>query len=160
MRRHEALHQVISAHVDILVEALSRREQQHAMPGAEARAKIFGLHRALLCLVWHRLRSQGKGACETYLRLASSAAISGIARRRPAPLPSPNGEAHAARERARKRALSSILRKTSRPRSGKIEAIGVHHLRPRRHEVVDKLRFRIVGAVDLGKGAQLGVRTE
>src|SRR5262245_55145355 len=52
------------------------------------------------------------------------------------------------------------LRKPLGRESGEVEAISVHHLGPRRHEVGHELRFRVVGSVDFGKGAQLRVRTE
>src|SRR5712664_2155069 len=45
-------------------------------------------------------------------------------------------------------------------RSGKVEAIEVHHLGPGRDEVLDELRLRIRASVDLGQGPELGVRAE
>src|SRR5712691_6562253 len=45
-------------------------------------------------------------------------------------------------------------------RSRKVEAIEVHHLGPRRDEVLDELRLRIRASVDLREGPELGVRTE
>src|SRR5438034_10675911 len=45
-------------------------------------------------------------------------------------------------------------------RSRKVEAIEVHHLGPRRDEVLDELRLRIRASVDLRQGPELGVRTE
>jgi hypothetical protein len=41
-----------------------------------------------------------------------------------------------------------------------VEAIQVHHFVPRGDEVVNELLLRIGAAIDLGEGAQLGVRTE
>src|SRR5215510_9905551 len=46
------------------------------------------------------------------------------------------------------------------PRSGEVEAVEVHHLGPRRHEVLHKLLLRVRARVDFAEGAQLGVRTE
>ena len=46
------------------------------------------------------------------------------------------------------------------PRSGEVEAVEVHHLGPRRHEVAHELLLRVVAGVDLGQGAQLRVRAE
>src|SRR6059036_3606750 len=45
-------------------------------------------------------------------------------------------------------------------RSRKVEAIEVHHLGPRRDEVLDELRLRIRASVDLRQGPELGVRPE
>src|SRR6266478_7495709 len=45
-------------------------------------------------------------------------------------------------------------------RSREVEAIEVHHLGPRRDEVLDELRLRIRASVDLRQGPELGVRTE
>ena len=44
--------------------------------------------------------------------------------------------------------------------SGQIEAIEVHHLAPRRHEVFHKLLLRVVACIDFRNGTKLGVRTE
>ena len=44
--------------------------------------------------------------------------------------------------------------------SSKIETINVHHLRPCGHKVLHELLLRIAAAVDLGKGAELGVRSK
>jgi len=41
-----------------------------------------------------------------------------------------------------------------------VEAIEVHHLVPGRHEILDELLLRVLAGVDLGQGAQLGVRAE
>jgi hypothetical protein len=43
------------------------------------------------------------------------------------------------------------------PISGEVEAIEVHHFGPRRHEVGHEFLLRVGGAIDFGKGAQLGV---
>ena len=45
-------------------------------------------------------------------------------------------------------------------RSGEIEAVKVHYLVPRRHEVMQKLLLRILACVDFRQGPELGVRTE
>src|SRR5262245_56915941 len=45
-------------------------------------------------------------------------------------------------------------------RSRQVEAIEVHHLGPRRDEVLDELRLRIRASVDLREGPELGIRTE
>ena len=45
-------------------------------------------------------------------------------------------------------------------RSGKVEAVKVHYLVPRRYKVVQKLLLGVFTSVDFGQGAQLGVRTE
>src|SRR4029077_17237763 len=45
-------------------------------------------------------------------------------------------------------------------RSRQVVAIEVHHLGPRRDEVLDELRLRIRASVDLRQGPELGVRTE
>src|SRR5574341_2374288 len=50
--------------------------------------------------------------------------------------------------------------KTFMLRSGKVEAIKVHHLGPGRDEVFDKLLLRVSAGIDLGQRAQLGVRAE
>src|SRR5581483_7870870 len=48
-----------------------------------------------------------------------------------------------------------------RPRSGgEIEAVEVHHLGPRRREVLHELLLRVGTGIDLGEGAQLRVRAE
>jgi hypothetical protein len=47
-----------------------------------------------------------------------------------------------------------------RLRHGKVEAIEAHHLIPGRYEVMDKLLLAVGTAVDLGEGAELGIRTE
>jgi len=44
--------------------------------------------------------------------------------------------------------------------SGKVEAIKVHHLGPRRHEVLHKLLLGVGRSIDLCKRPQLGVRAE
>src|ERR1700704_4045268 len=44
--------------------------------------------------------------------------------------------------------------------SGEVEAVGVHHLGPRRHEVFHKLLLRVRARIDFREGAQLRVRTE
>src|SRR5262249_60514995 len=46
------------------------------------------------------------------------------------------------------------------PRSGEVEAVQVHHLGPRRHEVLHELLLRVRASVDFAEGAQLRVRTE
>src|SRR5690606_23928622 len=43
---------------------------------------------------------------------------------------------------------------------GEVEAVGVHHLGPRRHEVAHELVLRIRGPIDLRKRAKLRVRAE
>ena len=45
-------------------------------------------------------------------------------------------------------------------RSGEVEAIGVHHLGPRRHEVLRELLLRVRARIDFRESAKLGVRTE
>ncbi len=50
--------------------------------------------------------------------------------------------------------------KTIMPRLGKVEAVQVHHLGPRRHEVLHELLLRVGAAVDLRDGPQLGVGAE
>ena len=45
-------------------------------------------------------------------------------------------------------------------RSGEVEAVGVHHLSPRRYEVLHKLLLRVRASIDLGQSPELGVRTE
>src|SRR5438552_14841515 len=45
-------------------------------------------------------------------------------------------------------------------RSGEVEAIEVHDLVPRSHEVTHELLLRVVACVDLRDGSELGVRTE
>src|SRR4051812_32000247 len=44
--------------------------------------------------------------------------------------------------------------------SGDIEAVGVHHLGPGRHEVLYELLLGVRARVDLREGAELRVRTE
>ena len=46
------------------------------------------------------------------------------------------------------------------PISGEVEAIEVHHLVPRRHEVMDEPPLRVGASVDFREGAELGIRTE
>src|SRR6266404_5560047 len=46
------------------------------------------------------------------------------------------------------------------PGSGRVEAIEIHHLVPRRHEVLHELLLRVGAPVDLREGAQLRVRAE
>src|SRR5208282_989674 len=46
------------------------------------------------------------------------------------------------------------------PRLGEVEAIKVHHLGPRRHEVFHKLLLRVRARIDFREGAQLRVRAE
>src|SRR5215475_2423525 len=46
------------------------------------------------------------------------------------------------------------------PGSGEIEAVRVHHLVPRGHEVVHELCLRVAGAVHLGERPELRVRPE
>src|ERR1700680_4302665 len=50
--------------------------------------------------------------------------------------------------------------KTFPQRSGEVEAIEVHHLGPRRHEVFHELLLRVLARIDFREGAQLRVRTE
>src|SRR5258706_3326838 len=45
-------------------------------------------------------------------------------------------------------------------RSGEIETVRVHHLGPRRHEVLYELLLRVSAPIDLREGTQLRVRTE
>src|ERR1700733_2585549 len=52
------------------------------------------------------------------------------------------------------------LRAGSRATSDEIEAVGVHHLVPRRHEVLHELLLRVRTAIDLGERAPLRVRAE
>src|SRR5258706_14117073 len=44
--------------------------------------------------------------------------------------------------------------------SGDVKAIQVHYLVPRRDKVMDKFRLRVRTSIHLGKGPELGVRTE
>jgi hypothetical protein len=44
--------------------------------------------------------------------------------------------------------------------TGEVEPVEVHHLDPRRDEVVHELLPRVIARVDLGERAQLGVRPE
>ena len=44
--------------------------------------------------------------------------------------------------------------------AGNVEAVGVHHLGPRRHEVLRELLLRVRAAIDFREGAQLRVRAE
>src|ERR1700730_13154979 len=46
------------------------------------------------------------------------------------------------------------------PNSGEVEAIKVHYLGPRRHEVFHKLLLGVRARIDFSKGTQLRVRTE
>src|SRR5262249_20294633 len=52
------------------------------------------------------------------------------------------------------------LSKASPQRSGKVEAIEVHHLGPRRREVLRELLLRVRARIDFREGAQLRVRAE
>ena len=45
-------------------------------------------------------------------------------------------------------------------RSGEVETVKVHHLRPGLHEVLDELLLRVRASVDLGQSPELGVGTE
>src|SRR5689334_9118061 len=45
-------------------------------------------------------------------------------------------------------------------RSGEVEAVELHHLRPRRGKVLDELRRSVSRGIDLREGAQLRVRAE
>src|SRR5437764_9172516 len=45
-------------------------------------------------------------------------------------------------------------------RSGKVEAIVVHDLVPRSHEITHELLFRVLLCIKLGDGSELGVRAE
>jgi hypothetical protein len=58
------------------------------------------------------------------------------------------------------RADSIVLRRFGTSGSGQLEAIVVHHLVPRSHEVLHELLLRVLLRVKLGDGAQLGVRAE
>src|SRR5262249_53876383 len=60
---------------------------------------------------------------------------------------------------ARGRGLGERL-KSLPPRSGEVEAVEVHHLAPRRHEVLHELFLRVRARIDFREGSQLGVRTE
>ena len=53
----------------------------------------------------------------------------------------------------------SLFVRSSR-RSGNVEAIGVHHLGPGRHEVFDKLLLGVGAGIDFREGAELRVRPE
>src|SRR5690349_16098619 len=44
--------------------------------------------------------------------------------------------------------------------SGDVVPVEVHHLDPRRHEVLDELLLRVIAGVDLRDRTQLGVRAE
>src|SRR5260370_41686599 len=59
-----------------------------------------------------------------------------------------------------RRGCSAQTLKVYSPRSCEVVAIEVHHLGPRRDEVLDELRLRIRASVDLRQGPELGVRTE
>ncbi|OIQ65392.1 hypothetical protein GALL_530500 [mine drainage metagenome] len=55
---------------------------------------------------------------------------------------------------------AAALQKPSRtfpPRSGKFEAVKIHHLVPRRHEVFHKLLLRVRAGIDFRQGAELRV---
>ncbi len=56
-------------------------------------------------------------------------------------------------------ALRGTLRAGLAPEC-QVEAIEVHHLGPRRHEVFHKLLLRVRARIDFREGAQLRVRTE
>src|SRR5271166_439032 len=56
--------------------------------------------------------------------------------------------------------LGGNLDRTAIIRSGEVEAIKVHHLGPRRHEVFHKLLLRVRARIDFREGAQLRVRAE
>ncbi len=49
---------------------------------------------------------------------------------------------------------------TYRLRSGEVKTVQVHHLGPRRHEVLDELLLRIRARVDLGSDSQLRALAE
>src|ERR1019366_6215812 len=51
-------------------------------------------------------------------------------------------------------------RKTFPLRSGKVEAIKVHHLVPRGHKVTRERRLRVARSIDFREGSELGVRPE
>ena len=51
-------------------------------------------------------------------------------------------------------------RMTYLSRSGEVEAIEIHHLVPRSHEVTHELLFRVVTCIHLRAGSELGVPTE
>src|ERR1700749_4734486 len=55
---------------------------------------------------------------------------------------------------------SAIRRSAFSQISGEIEAVGVHHLGPRRHEVLHELLFRIRHAIDFRERTKLRVRAE
>ena len=42
----------------------------------------------------------------------------------------------------------------------KVEAVKIHHLVPRSHEVTHKRLLRVVACIDFRDGSELGVRTE
>src|ERR1022692_3542670 len=50
--------------------------------------------------------------------------------------------------------------KTFPQTSDEVEAVQVHHLGPRRHEVFHKLLLRVRARIDFREGAHLRVRTE
>ena len=64
------------------------------------------------------------------------------------------------RPRASETGVFFLDPRTFRRRSGDVEAIGVHHLGPRRHEVLDELLLRVRARIDLRERAQLRVRAE
>src|SRR5438128_788014 len=58
---------------------------------------------------------------------------------------------------------SAALKKRSKTflqRSSEVEALQVHHLGPRRHEVFHELLLRVRARIDFREGAQLRVRTK
>ncbi len=57
----------------------------------------------------------------------------------------------------REASRQAVVRSTKVQRSREVEAIQVHHLGPRRDEVLHELLFRIRTSVNLRQGAELGV---
>src|SRR5512136_196611 len=55
---------------------------------------------------------------------------------------------------------SVLLNRIFFPRSGKVEAVKVHNLVPRRYKVMQELLLGVLATIDFGDGPKLGVRTE
>src|SRR5436190_5786527 len=67
---------------------------------------------------------------------------------------------HSPTRRFRPWSGSSVASVIQCRRSGDVEAVQVHDLVPRSHEVTHELLLRVVARVDLGDGPELGVRAE
>src|SRR5208283_3398366 len=73
--------------------------------------------------------------------------------------PPPRHPATSVRRAERRSALAERF-SALHPGSGKVVAIKVHHLVPRRHEVLHKRLLRVVTSIEFRDGPELGVRTE